>query len=231
MFKGKRVLCLIPARGGSKGLPKKSILKLKNKPLIAWTIESARAVKFFDKIVVSTDDPAIAAVAKKYGGGVPFLRPKALATDKCPMDKVIIHAIDYFAKQGMDFDLLVLLQPTSPLRQARDIKQALNLLVSKKAQAVVSVTQTEHSIYWANTLPKDNCMKHFIKPKFINKNRQELPVFYRINGAVYAAYTDFLKRKKSFFGNRTFAYIMPRSRSVDIDTREDFKYAEFLLRG
>jgi len=231
MFKGKRVLCLIPARGGSKGLPGKNILRLKNKPLIAWTIDCAKKFKLFDAIVVSTQDSNIARIAKKYAAQVPFLRPAKLATDKSSMEGVIRHALDYFAKEGVKFDLLVLLQPTSPLRQVKDITQALNLLFSKKAKAIVSVAPVEHSIYWANILPADNSMRNFLKKEVINKNRQELPVFYRINGAVYIAYTDFFKQNKSFFGKDTFAYIMPQARSIDIDTKDDFKYAEFLLKG
>lgn len=230
MYRNKRILALIPARGGSKGLPGKNIRPFSGKPLIAWTIEQALASRYLDKVIISTDDEEIIESSKRYGAEVPFVRPKKLATDDAKIIDVITHAVGWLASNDSYYDLIVLLQPTSPLRKSEDIDNALKLLFSKKAQAIVSVCKTEHHPYWFNTLPRNGCMKNFFKPEAIKKNRQELPVFYRLNGAVYSAYCSYLKRQKSFLGYGTYSYIMPQERSIDIDTDIDFKFAEFLLQ-
>ncbi len=231
MFQNKKILALIPARGGSKGLSRKNIKLLSGKPLIAWTIERARNSKYIDEIVVSTDDEEIAEVSKQYGAEIPFLRPEELATDEAKGVDVALHAVERLKTDGRVYDLLILLQPTSPLRVSEDIDKAIELLFSKSAKAVVSVHEIRHHSYKANNLPEDGCMKDFIRPEAMNKNRQDLPVFYGLNGAIYLAYCDYMERQKSFFGNETFAYIMPRKRSVDIDDEIDFKMAETLLES
>lgn len=230
MYKGKTILGLIPARGGSKGLPRKNIKPLLGKPLIAWTIEQALASKYLDRVVVSTDDEKIAEISRKYGAKVPFMRPKELATDEARRIDVVLHAIDWMEKNDNSYDLIMLLQPTPPLRTSEDIDRGIELLFFKKAQSVVSVCKTEHHPYWSNILPKNGCMKDFIKAEIMNKNRQELPVFYRLNGAIYLAYWNYLKRCRSFFNQETFAYIMPQERSIDIDNKVDFKLAEILMK-
>jgi len=233
MYKGRTILGLIPARGGSKGLPRKNIKPLLGKPLIAWTIEQALASKYLDKVVVSTDDKEIAEISKKYGAAVPFMRPKELAEDNAKGIEVVLHAIDWLKKNNKQkqYNLLMLLQPTSPLRSTEDIDKAIEILFLKEAKAIVSVCEADHHPLWANTLPGDGCMKDFIKKEIMNKNRQELPVFYRLNGAIYSAYCDYIKERKSFFGKETFAYIMPKSRSVDIDNEVDLKLAEILVKN
>ncbi len=230
MHSGKRILGIIPARSGSKGLHRKNILLLNGKPLIAWTIEQARASSYLDKVIVSTDDEEIASIAKVCGADVPFIRPKELATDGAKTFDVITHALNWFEKNLDAFDLFVLLQPTSPLRTSGDIDGAIKLLFAKKYQAVISVCETEHHPYWSNILPAGNSMDNFLRPELVNKNRQELPTFYRINGAVYAAFCDYVKAQQGFFGKGTYAYIMPKERSIDIDTVMDFKFAEFMLQ-
>jgi len=230
MHKNKTILGLIPARGGSKGLPRKNIKTLLDKPLIAWTIEQALASKYLDRVIVSTDDEEIAEVSKEYGAEVPFLRPEELATDEAKGIDVVLYAIDWMERNDKPYDLLMLLQPTSPLRTSNDIDKAIELLFQKNAQAIVSVCEVDHHPYWSNTLPDDGCMKDFIKPEVTNKNRQELPIFYRLNGAIYLAYSDYLKEKRSFLGKDTFAYIMPQRRSVDIDNEVDFKLAGIVIR-
>jgi N-acylneuraminate cytidylyltransferase/CMP-N,N'-diacetyllegionaminic acid synthase len=233
LYKGKTILGLIPARGGSKGLPGKNIKPLLGKPLIAWTIEQALASKYLDRVVVSTDDKEIAEISKKYGAEVPFIRPKELASDKAQGIDVALHAIDWLKKNDRrkQYDLLMLLQPTSPLSSTEDIDKTIELLFLKEAKAIVSVCEVDHHPLWANTLPEDGCMKDFIKREVRNKNRQELPVFYRLNGAIYLACCNYVKEQKSFFGEKTFAYIMPRERSIDIDNEIDFKLAEILTRS
>lgn len=228
MEKSRRILALIPARGGSKGLPRKNIRVFGGKPLIAWTIEEALKSGCFTEVAVSTDDQEIAAVAGDYGARVPFLRPGELAMDKTRGIEVVLHAMDWFEENEQAFDLLMLLQPTSPLRTAEDIKTALAVFAEKQAEAVVSVCACEYPPVWANTIGPDLCMKDFVKKEAL-QNRQKLGTFYRLNGAVYLAGWDFLRRNRGFFGERTFAYIMPAHRSVDIDSELDLQFAEFLL--
>jgi len=232
MYKGKNILGLIPARGGSKGLPGKNIKPLLGKPLIAWTIGQALASKYLDRVVVSTDNEGIAEISKKYGADVPFIRPKELAEDNAKGIDVVLHAIDWLKKSDRrkQYDLLMLLQPTSPLRKSEDIDKAIELLFLKKAKAIVSVCEVNHHPLWVNTLSEDGCMKDFIRKEIMNKNRQELPVFYRLNGAIYLAYCNYIKEQKSFISNETFAYIMPREMSIDIDSKVDFKLAEILIK-
>jgi len=227
MYKKKRILGLIPARGGSKGLPRKNIKLLAGKPLIAWTIKQAKMSQYIDRIVVSTDDEEIAEVSKKYGAEVPFKRPSKLATDKAGFIDFVLHAMDTIEKNDKLYDILVFLQPTSPLRLSEDIDRAIGLLFKKKASSIISVCKSEHHPLKAGMLPADRCMKDFIKK---DKNRQELGTFYRLNGAIFLAYWDYIRKQKSFFGNETFAYIMPQNRSVDIDSEVDFKLAEILKK-
>ena len=230
MINNKKVLAIIPARGGSKGLPGKNIKELCGKPLIAWSIEVARACRNIDRIVVSTDDDQIAEVAKKYGIELPFMRPAELATDTTSTVDLIFHTIEWLKKdQDYEDDYILLLQPTSPLRIAEDIEGVIQTLKDKDAQAVVSVCETDHHPWWSNTLPENGNMKDFLRPEILNKRRQDLPVFYRLNGAIYLAETDYLSEQNSFFGSDTFAYEMPKNRSIDIDSDIDFKLAELLM--
>jgi len=233
MYKDKNILGLIPARGGSKGLSRKNIKPLLGKPLIVWTIKQAFASKYIDRVVVSTDDKEIAEISKKYGAEVPFMRPKELAEDNAKGIDVVLHAIDWLRENDKQkqYDLIILLQPTSPLRITDDIDKTIELLFLKKAKAIVSVCEVDHHPLWANTLPEDGCMKDFIRKEIMNKNRQELPVYYRLNGAIYSAYCNYIKERKSFFGKETFAYIMPKNRSVDIDNEIDFELAEILIKA
>lgn len=228
MYKNKKILALITARGGSKGVPGKNIRLLAGKPLIAWTIEQAGKGKYIDRLIVSTDDVKIAEVSRKYGAAVPFLRPKKLATDKAKSIDVILHAIKWIEKNEKYYDILVLLQPTSPLRLPEDINRAVELLFRKKAGATVSACKVDRP--WMNMLSRNGCIKDFMNPKFKNKNRQEMPDFYRINGALYVADIGYMKRHRGFLGKRTFAYVMPKERSVDIDDELDLLFAESLMR-
>jgi len=229
MYKARTILGLIPARGGSKGLPRKNIKILMGKPLIAWTIEQALASKYLDRVIVSTDDEEIATISKKYGAEIPFMRPKELATDEARGIDVILHTINWMEKNDKTYDLIILLQPTVPLRSSEDIDKAIELLFSKKAKGILSVCEVEHHPYWSNTLPEDGCMKDFVEAEIMNKNRQELPTFYRLNGAIYIAYIEYLKAQNGFFGENSYAYIMPKERSIDIDNEIDFKLAELLM--
>lgn len=229
MYDGKSVLGLIPARGGSKGLPGKNIRNLMGKPLIAWTIEEAIVSSVLDRIIVTTDDMEIAEISKRFGAEVPFMRPAEFATDTARGIDVVFHALEWLAKHNFLYDLVVLLQPTSPLRKAEDIVRSLELFQSKKAGAVVSVCECEHSPLWTNTIGEDLSMRDFLNSSIHGKNRQEIPDYYRLNGAVYVADWNYLERNEGFFGDKTYALVMPKERSVDIDTELDFNFAEFLL--
>ena len=230
MFKGRRFLALIPARGGSKGLKDKNIRQLNNKPLLAYTIEAAKESEIFDRIIVSTDSEKIAAVALKYGAEVPFMRPKELATDTASSMDVLIYTIELLQESNDKYDYVALLQPTSPLRTSQDIVGAVNLLIEKNANSVVSVCRVEHSPLWSNTLPEDLSLKDFIRPEIRNLRRQDLPIFYRLNGAIYIVKVSYILESKDFFGQESYAYIMPVNRSVDIDTELDLVLAEVLLQ-
>jgi CMP-N,N'-diacetyllegionaminic acid synthase len=221
-------IALIPARGGSKGLPRKNIRLLGGKPLIAWTIEAALNSSCFNRVVVSTDDTEIANIAKSYGAEVPFQRPTELASDQAKSIDVAIQAIGWYEERGVQFEQISLLQPTSPLRNASDIQKALAMFNLKKAGAVVSVCECEHSPLWMNTLEDDLSMGDFLAKCTVNQTRQRLEQYYRLNGAVYLADIQYLKENYGFFGPQTFAYIMPQERSVDIDTELDLRFAEFL---
>lgn len=224
MYRNKKILALITARGKSKRLPDKNIKPFCGKPLIAWTIKQAKQSRYIDAIIVSTEDPAIAKISKKYGAGVPFLRPRRLATDKAKSIDVILHVLKWFEDHGKSCDVVVLLQPTSPLRTSYDIDKAIELIFLKRANAVVSVSKSEHSPHWINTLYRDGWMRNFAFSDSIRKAGN----YHILNGAVYLAYSTYLKKYKSFLGAKTFAYVMPPERSVDIDTALDFKFAQML---
>ena len=229
MRKKLNILAVIPARARSKGIRNKNIKILNKKPLLAWSILEAKKISYIDCIHVSTDSIKIAKIAKNYGADTSFLRPKNLASDNAQVIDTLLYAIEKFGKEGKKFDIIISLPPTSPLRTYIDIKKAFALLCKKKAQAVVSVCETDYHPNWCNTLNKNLSMHHFLKPKIEHKNRQELKKFYRLNGAIYLAYCEFLLKKKSFYGKKTYAYIMPKEKSIDINVEFDFKIAELIL--
>jgi len=221
-----KVLGIIPARGRSKGMPKKNIRPLLNKPLIAWTIEQALRSKHIDRVIVSTDDHAIAKISRKHGADVPFMRPDKLATDKAKSIDAVFHALLSLPEK---YDYVVLLQPTSPLRTADDIDACVKLCVGKRINSCVSVAESEKNPHWMYSLDRNGRMHRLIKTKKAIDRRQDMPKSYALNGAVYIAQIDWLSHSKSFVTDETYAYIMPKERSVDIDDEMDFHFAEFLL--
>ncbi|WP_273428495.1 cytidylyltransferase domain-containing protein [Chitinibacter tainanensis] len=224
-------LAIIPARAGSKRLPKKNILDLAGKPLIAWTIEAAIKSGCFDTVLVSTDSEELREIAIKYGAEAPFLRPLELSSDNSNSIDVIKHAIQWLRNAGLgQSEFTTLLQPTSPLRTAEDIVAAFDLLNKKNANGIVSVSEADHSPLWMNTLPNDGSLTDFIKPEVRELRSQELPKYYRLNGAIYIAKTANLLIESSFFGQGCFAYIMRHDHSIDIDTEFDFVFSDFLMR-
>jgi N-acylneuraminate cytidylyltransferase len=226
MLENKKVMAIIPARGGSKRLPRKNILPLNGKPLISWTIEAASQSKYIDTVFVSTDDMEISSVSVEFGAYVPELRPEELASDTATTESVIFHSLNKF---GTDIDVVVVLQPTSPLRNSNHIDEALNLFFEKNAFSVVSVTPCEHSPLWANTLPKDRSMGDFINSSAL-KRSQDLDEFYRLNGCIYIYDVSRLKELGGVaYTSESFAYVMDNEFSVDIDNQCDFDMAEFFM--
>lgn len=229
MFCDRRIIAVIPARSGSKGLPGKNIRVLNGKPLIAHSIIQARETGVIDEIFLSTDSREYADIAIQYGANVPFLRSAELASDSASTWDCVREALKKYHALGKAYDIFIVLQPTSPLRTASDIIDVIKQMVLMNADSVVSVCEAEHSPLWYNTLPEDNSLKGFVRPEVMAKARQELPIYYRINGAIYAVSTSFFLRTPNIYDGNAFAYIMPRERSVDIDTLFDFSFAEYLL--
>lgn len=222
------MIAIIPARGGSKGLPGKNIRPLLGKPLIAYTIECARNARSIDRVVVSTDDPKIADVARSFGGEVPFLRPAALATDTAQAVDNYIYTVERLSRESNSaIDSFVVLLPTAPLRISDDIDRAVELFLAKNADSVVSYTPESHPIRWHRYLDDDGSFVNIFNDTLAN--RQDLRTSYYPNGAIYVFRTSLIQRRR-YYSDRSYAYIMPNSRSVDIDTIEDFEFAEFLMR-
>lgn len=221
------ILGLIPARGGSKGIPGKNIRALGGKPMIAWTIEAARHSRYPIRLVCSTDDPAIAEVAAAYGAEVPWLRPAELATDEATTLDVVRHALS--AVDGV-WTHLLLLQPTSPLREAEDIDGAIDLAFASGAHAVIGVTEAMDHPYLTFKMENDGAMAPYLRPDGISLRRQDLPAAYVINGALYVNRVESLLAHGTFLPPGLRAYPMPRERSVDIDDMEDWAQAEYRLR-
>lgn len=233
MINGKRILAYIPARSGSKSIIDKNIVDVAGKPLIAYTVEAAKKSKYVDVVLVSTDSLRYAEIAKQWGAEVPFLRPAELATDTSPEMDTTMHLMQWVEDHATNyrgrFDIIMRLQVTSPLRTAEDIDGAVELFLAKNADAVISVSECPVTPLWMNTLPDDQCMKDFIPDSVRRKNRQELPKYYQLNGAIFASKWENLKIAKSWYGEKTYAFIMSKEHSVDVDDQLDLEFARFLL--
>ncbi|WP_055668139.1 cytidylyltransferase domain-containing protein [Desnuesiella massiliensis] len=229
MINSKRILAIIPARGGSKGIPRKNIKDLNGKPLIAYTIEEAKKSRYIDSIVVSTEDEEIAKVSKKYNAEVPFLRPKELSEDDTPGIEPIIYTIKRLQESGDDFDYIMCLQCTSPFRKTEHIDDALKKLINEDADSIVSVCESEVSPYWMKKI-KNGIMEDFLDDIPFYSRRQEIPTTYRLNGAIYIAKREVLLKNKNWYTKNTLAYIMDKKSSIDIDEMIDFNFSEFLMK-
>ncbi|MDP3871348.1 MAG: acylneuraminate cytidylyltransferase family protein [Methyloversatilis sp.] len=224
MIDGATVLAIIPARGGSKGVPGKNIRRAGGKPLIAWTIEAASASSLIDRVVLSSDDEKIINVARAHGCEVPFVRDLALAGDDTPAIDVVVDVLDRCG----DPTWVVLLQPTSPLRTAADIDGAIRLCVAREAFSCVSVCAVQQSPYWMFQLSDDHRLLPLFPEAAITR-RQDLPEVHALNGAVYVARADWLRQERRFVASGTIGYEMPLERSLDIDTESDFMHLKYLL--
>lgn len=220
-----KLLALIPARGGSKGIPRKNIKLLSGKPLIAWTIDAAKQATCIDRIVVTTEDEEIAAVARQFGAEVPFKRPTELAADDTPGIAPVLHALE----QLPEFDWVLLLQPTSPLRSVVDIEGIVNLCLERAAPAAVSVCEVDKHPDWMYQRDEADRLQPLIPNRPDITRRQDLAPVYALNGALYLARTDWLQQRKNFIGPETLGYRMPRERSADLDTPQDWLWIEHLI--
>lgn len=227
MIKNKTVLAIIPARGGSKGVPRKNIRELGGKPLIAWTIEAAKKSNYIDRLILSSEDPEIIAIAKQWGCEVPFVRPQELAQDETPGIDPILHGIETLQEK---YDYVILLQVTSPLRTVEDIDGCLELAIREDAISCVSVTEPDKSPYWMYKMSKGNYRLDPLIPQDRDFScRQELPEVYALNGAIYVNRCEDLLKTKKMIQSETIGYIMPKERSIDIDTEADLIFLNYIM--
>lgn len=226
-----RVLAVIPARGGSKGIPNKNIAPVAGRPLIAWTIAAAQEARCVERVVLTTDSPVIAEVAREYGAETPFLRPPELAEDDTPGIVPILHAVGWLDEhEGYCPDYVMALQPTSPLRTAQDIEAAARLAWEKAADGVVSVCPAKHHPYWMKKIAEDGRMADFLPIDREYTRRQDLPPVYALNGALYLVRREVLVQRETWYTDRTYAYVMPPERSLDVDTPWELYLADLILR-
>jgi len=225
MISGLSVTALMPARGNSKGLAGKNIKILGGKPLINWTIEAAKKSQYIDDVVLSSEDPEIIKIARDAGCHIPFVRPASLAQDNSSVIDVITHAIQHVS----DFDILVLLQATSPFRNQSHIDQALETFINRKADSCVSVTKPHISPYWMYTLDHNSHMRELISSEFSHQQRQTLPAVYALNGAIYIIRRDMFLQRKKLVGDACVPYIMDSDASIDIDYALDFYLAQTIV--
>lgn len=226
MFNNKRILAIIPARGGSKGVPRKNIKSLCGKPLIYYTLDAVEPFKAFMDICVSTDDEEIKDIIERYGISIPFMRPRSLATDTASTADVLLHALQFYSEKGRYYDILLLLQPTSPFRKSRHIEEALSLF-RDDIDMVVSVKKSHSAV----AICRENEQGYLELP--LNEKasrRQDLMDFYEYNGAIYVIRVESLLRCRNLIFDKKIKYVMDGLSSVDIDDDLDFEYAEFLIK-
>ena len=226
MINGKKILAIIPLRGGSKGVPQKNIREVDGKPLFMWSVEQAHKSSYIDRLIISTDDDEIMAVTQKYGCEVPFKRPDALATDEAKTIDVILHAL---ANVSQDYDYVVLLQATSPLRTTQDIDRCISLCEEGEANSVVTVTELEKPLHWIYRKDQKNKITPLLSDGQSPSRRQDSGPLYQLNGAVYVNDVQTLIEDKQFINETTLAHVMPAESSLDIDTELDFLVFEQLV--
>lgn len=231
MINNKSALALILARGGSKGLPGKNIRMLRGKPLILWTIEAAQHAASLDAIVLSTDAPDIADVARAAGIEVPFMRPPELASDNATSIDAILHALTWLKERGREYDYTVLLEPTSPLREASDIDAALDQLSTSSAQSIVSVCRAE-SVHPSFMYSKNagGLLRPIMGEAGQSLRRQDTSAVFFLEGTVYAARTQSLFLLRSFYHDQTLGYEVPKWKAPEIDDEIDFLHIEAIMK-
>ena len=230
MSNSSKNIAIIPARSGSKGLKNKNIKLLNGKPLLAYSIEAAINSKCFDVVMVSTDSKKYAKIAKEYGANVPFLRSKDNSRDKSTSWDVVKEVLDEYQKRGYVFDTFMLLQPTSPLRTSKDIKEAYKLLKDKKANSIVSICEAENVPENLYKLKDNLYLSNFLKNKSNSIRRQDREKYYRFNGAIYLSKIEYFKKHNDIYSGKCYGYLMEDISSIDIDSSLDFKIAETLIK-
>ncbi len=225
------MIAIIPARSGSKGLPGKNIRLFNNIPLICHTIECAQKSKNITRVVVSTDDDEIASISRNYGAEVPCLRPAKLASDTSMAMDAYLHMIDFISQKSLtSIEAFLALLPTVPLRESIDIDNAIQIYRDKDADSVISVTESPVPIYWYRKINAEGILVDYKNDFDATLNRQEVEITYIPNGAVYVFNTEKLRSSREYYLEKTYPYIMPKERSIDIDTLSDFEYAEYLFK-
>ncbi|MGN1205618.1 MAG: cytidylyltransferase domain-containing protein [Eubacterium sp.] len=227
MIDKKKVLAIIPARGGSKGIPRKNVKAISGKPMIQYTIEAAKECKYIDKVIVSTEDEEIAHISMRAGAIVPFSRPEELATDEAKIIDVVLHAVEFYERKAEHFDIIVLLQPTSPLRNAEDVTRALEYYIRKEQKSMLSVSEVSESPILMRTFGEENKME-----KIVSENNdvrgQDTKKYYRVNGAIYINKVSELTHETSFTDNE-MGYVLTREHGIDINEPQDLVVAEYYL--
>ena len=227
MYKNSKILGIIPARGGSKGVPRKNLRLLAGRPLIAWTIEAAKGSSLLDRVILSSEDDEIMETARRHGLEVPFKRPPELARDDTPGILPVLHALEMLSSEN--YTHVVLLQPTSPMRNSEDIDGAIRLCIDRAAPACLGVCEAPHPPWWMFGMDADRKLSPLMAAKDIPLRRQDAPKAYQLNGAIYVAEIGFIKSSKGFIGPESLGYAMPGERSLDIDSELDILLAESLL--
>ncbi|MEQ1789548.1 MAG: acylneuraminate cytidylyltransferase family protein [Rickettsiales bacterium] len=227
----EEIIALLTARGGSKGLVGKNMKALLDKPLIGWTIEAAKNCKNINRIILSTDDEKTADYARNTGCEVPFMRPAEFATDNASHIDVVLHFLEFMQKNEVKLPkALFVLQPTSPLRNTEDLEAAIAIYKDKSCDAVISVCEPPHHPLLSKKIDENGIMHDMFELPSAHPRRQDLPISYAPNGALFLLDVKAFLKQHKFYMKKTGAYIMPASRSVDIDTQFDFDMAEFLMQ-
>ncbi|MFX0036808.1 MAG: cytidylyltransferase domain-containing protein [Candidatus Hermodarchaeota archaeon] len=224
----QKILAIIPARGGSKRIFKKNIKELCGKPLIYYSINSARHSKYIDKVIVSTNDEEIKDISKNFGSEI-IERPNELAKDDSPTIDVIFHVLNVLKKENYEPTLIILIQPTSPLRNIEDIDKAIELSLKSKNNTLISVSEVKHPPYWCFKIKK-GFLKPLFNKKYLKMRGQDFEKIYSPNGAIFISNPNELYKSKTFYSKNAIPYIMPLERGIDIDNEFDFMIAEFLMQ-
>lgn len=229
MYNNNKILAIIPARGGSKGLPGKNIRPLLGKPLIGWTIEQAKASQYIDELFVSTDSQEIADIAEQFGVKVPSLRPAELSADKSPSSEFIIYTLELLKSEGRNFDIFVLLEPTSPLRDVEDIDKSISMLINNAdAESIIGVSKIEDKHPDFLVLLENRFIRSYTNAYSV-KRRQDLDDLYFFEGSVYASKVDAYLKNRTFIHKNTLGYVVPKYKSFEVDDIVDFKIIEALM--
>ncbi len=225
MLNDRSIVAVIPARGGSKGVPRKNVRPLAGKPLIAWTIEAAKRSRFLDKVIVSSEDPEILDVARSWGAETPFVRPMDLALDDTPGMAPIFHALDCLPS----YDIVVELQPTSPLRTTGDIDGCLKRMADAGAPSVITISPSDVHPAWIFTMDPQGRLAFLNSRTGKPLRRQEGPALYYPTGSVFAAEVGHLRANGTFYTPQTIGYVIPKQRAIDINDEQDFRMCELLM--